>query len=126
MFTKALDVTKGGLMISQKLSELARKISALEERDLIYVLSRVLPEFSPYESHPVTDLSGFFLGAFRCQRGTVEIDIVAYPDLDEYGDDPGPDWGLCQRTPSEVKGLEYVSNVKNCLSPFDGRRLHLT
>lgn len=113
-------------MDQARLQALAEQLASLDQRELVYVIARSLPTFEPYRSDPQVDRSGFFLGAFAVQQGGTTIDVVAYPDPAEYGHDLGPDWGLVQRAPSEVGGLDYVSNFKQCLSPLNGGKVDLS
>ena len=114
-------------MTEHGLRELAEKLRALDERELILVLSRVLPRFDPYQDEPEVERSGFFLGVYCCNDANFDISLVAYPDPEEYGDaEIGPQWGLCQSAESELSGIEYVSNFKRCISPLTGEKIRLT
>lgn len=108
------------------LDALAGKLCALDSRELVYVLARSLPEFEPYQGEPGVEASGLFLGAYSQENGEIAIEIVAYPDPGECGDQLGPNYGFAQRTSSEFRGVDYVSNFKHCLSPVSGVKVHLT
>jgi len=104
------------------LHHLVDRLGALPLADLVFVLSRALPRFEPYGREPHIARSGFFLGAFAQKAGRTSLEVVAWGSSDR----PGPDWGLCQRAPSEWQGVDYVSNEKDCRSPITGDRLDLS
>ena len=113
-------------MSKKDLKALAQELAQLAERELVFVLSKALPGFHPFDDEPSVERSGLFLGAFEVSDGKTSLAIVAYPDPEAQGEDPGPDWGLCQSWESEIAGVDYVSNCKACLSPLDGRKIGLT
>ncbi len=113
-------------MSSKDLEALSRQLAQLEERELVFVLAKALPKFRPFAGEPSVERSGLFLGAFEVAEGRTSLAIVAYPDPEAHGDDPGPDWGLCQNAESGIGEIDYVSNCKACLSPLDGQSIKLT
>lgn len=114
-------------MNENKLQNLAKKLDYLNVRELIYVLSKVLPKHEPYKKDPVIEKYSLVLGVAYSEEGNSRLDIVAYPDTDKYGDDPGPDWGLCQSSwSSEWDDIKYVSNVKHGISPYSGEKIYMT
>lgn len=108
------------------LDRLASDLSALDPRELVYVLSRSLPGYVPHEGEPEISESRFFLGVWSVVDGDQSVDIVAYPDEAEYGDVIGPDWGFCQAVNSSLPDISFVSNFKRGLSPLDGGKISMT
>mgnify|MGYP003565995045 CR=1 FL=1 len=114
-------------MSKPNLHMLVNDLASLEERELVFVLSKILPHFTPFKDEPQITNSGFYLGTYSESEGAINISIVAYPDTEKYGEEEmGPDWGLCQSWESEIPGVEYVSNLKQCLSPINGKKISLT
>ena len=114
-------------MNRNELQKMAEILGKLDERELVFVLSKVLPNHDPYKQDPIIERARFVLAVAYQENGNSGLNIVAYPDPDEYGDELGPDWGLCQSSGgSEWDGIEYVSNVKNCISPYSGEKIHMT
>lgn len=113
-------------MTLHRLEDLACQLAKLDERELVFVLSRALPKISLAGREPLAKAE-FFLGIVdRSDEGTA-LEVVAYPGRESYGpENLGPDWGHCQRAASEISGVDYVSNEKTCLSPLSGRFVHLT
>ena len=114
-------------MNQNELRKLAEDLGNLNESELIYVLSKFLSKHNPYKDDPVIEKSRFVLGIAYLEEGNSRLDIVAYPDPDKYGDDLGPDWGLCQRSgSSDWDGIEYVSNVKQGIPPYTDEKIYMT
>jgi len=113
-------------MNRHKLDTLAQKLASLNEVELCVVLSKVLPSFEPYRNDPITERSGLFLGAFAVEEGRLKIDVVAYPPESTPWESHHGWNGLCQRTSSEIAGVDYVSHRKNGISPFDNESVYLT
>ena len=114
-------------MSLEELEKLAGQMASIDQRELVFVLSKILPEFIPFDCEPGINRSGFFLGVFRELDGDIDIAIVAYPDSEAYGSgELGPDWGLCQSRSCEFSCIEYISNFKQCLSPISKEKICLT
>jgi predicted amidophosphoribosyltransferase len=105
-------------------NELISALKKLDDYELVQVLAPVLSEREPYKNEPDAANSKMFLGIYA--KDTYEdedyVCAIAYP----FDDQLGPDWGFCQSSASAVKDVEYVSNCKQCVSPFDGREIYLT
>jgi len=103
-------------------SELISALQELANEDLARILGKVLPQRSPFSNEPGVEHSRMFLGVYSKYPDGHLINIVAYPKDDGYG----PYWGFCQSAASPITGVEFVSYVKQAISPLDGTSIHLT
>ena len=101
--------------------DLVNALNVLSDIDLVEVLSNVLPNREPYKTEPLVNSSKMFLGIYSKTDEEEFIEAIAYPD-----GEIGSDWGFCQNSDSEIENVEYTSNSKNCISPFNGGKVYLT
>ena len=100
---------------------LIASLRALSDEELVEVMSEVLPLRSPYRHEPLVESSRMFLGIHAIRHdGNPTVEAIAYPV------EIGLDTGFCQSIASNMEGIDFVGSGKDCLSPFDGRRIHLT
>jgi hypothetical protein len=103
-------------------SELISALRGLPNEDLARILGIILPERSPFVNEPGVEHSRMFLGVYSKYSDEHSISIIAYPKNDEHG----PYWGFYQSAESPIAGVEFISCVKQAISPFDETHIHLT
>ena len=104
------------------LEELKNELRGLSDTELVQVLAEVLPLREPYKGEPLFKSSKLFMGIYCEDEEGSFVKAIAYPKNGELG----PDWGFCQDAESEIKGIDYTSNCKECVSPFSNKDVHLT
>jgi hypothetical protein len=105
-------------------AELIAQLRSLPDALFVDIMSEVLPSRTPYGQEPLVKHARMFLGIYSIRDDGDELpvlEVIAYPD-----GEIGPSWGFCQSCESEIPGIDFVSASKSCLSPFDGRKIHLT
>lgn len=120
-------------MNRQKVIEYLRQ-SPVEE--LVAVLQAVFKDRQPAPEEESFCRNRFFLGTAWSELesdegqphrwGPWDVDAVAYPDPDEYGESLGPDYGLCQSGTCTGCGFEVRSNVKRGLCAICGAGVNMT
>jgi hypothetical protein len=103
-------------------------LSNLPVERLVAVFRQVLAVKVPAPEEAAFCRSRFYLGAAwssfesddgASQRwGSWELDAVAYVDSREYGDEFGPNDGLCQEGSCQSCGTRVRSNVKHGICPI--------
>jgi len=101
--------------------DLVNALNVLSDIELVEVLSDVLPNREPYKTESLVNRSNMFLGIYSKTDEEEFVEAIAYPDGEIE-----PDWGFCQNGNSEIENIEYTSNSKNCISPFNGEKVYLT
>ncbi|MBX3713569.1 MAG: hypothetical protein KF800_16540 [Lysobacter sp.] len=105
-------------------AELIAQLLSLTDECLVDIMSEVLPSRTPYSGEPLVRHARMFLGIYSIRDDGDEqptLEVIAYPD-----GEIGASWGFCQSGESGIPGIDFVSASKSCLSPFDGRKIHLT
>ncbi len=111
-------------------------LSNLPDERLVAVLRRVFAVKQPAPEEAACCRNRFYVGTAwsdlesdegEPQRwGPWKLDAVAYVDSREYGDDLGPDYGLCQAGSCQSCGTRVRSNVKHGLCPICGGPAYMT